>query len=104
MKKLEQPRGLVINFSPSPRQYEVWKALQGGVCDKCGAPLKLEITGHDKQGHPIHEAVCSLCGNTDIPELVLAGGSARRGKVIFRLRMDCFKLSKIPWCAHGYCA
>ena len=79
MRKLEQPRGLVINFNPSPKQYKVWQTLQGGVCDKCGAPLELKLTGHDHQGHPIHEAVCSLCGNTDIPELVLAGGSARRG-------------------------
>lgn len=76
MRKLEQPRGLVINFNPSPKQYKVWQALQGNCCDKCGGSLELKATKHDSQGHPIYEAVCSLCGNTDIPELVLAGGSA----------------------------
>lgn len=80
MRKLEQPRGLVINFSPSPKQYKVWQALQGGVCDKCGGKLELKVVGYDKYGHPIHEPVCSKCGNTDIAELVLAGGSAGGGK------------------------
>ena len=102
MRRLEQPRGLVINFSPSPKQYKVWQALQGGVCDKCGGTLKLKVTGHDKMGHPIHEAVCSRCGNTDIPEIVLAGGSARRGKELFGVCMDNFKLPKISRSTYGY--
>lgn len=103
MRKLEQPRGLVINFSPSPKQYKVWQALQGGVCDKCGGTLKLKVTGHDKMGHPIHEAVCSHCGNTDIPEIVLAGGSARRGKgSIHKLfSINTIRIQKIKRCPRG---
>ena len=80
MKKLERPEGLVINFSPSSKQYMVWNALQGNRCDKCGGQLSMELTGYDKQGHPIHEPTCKNCKNTDIPELILAGGSAGGGK------------------------
>lgn len=58
----------------------VWNALQGNRCDKCGGELSLELTGYDKQGHPIHEPTCKKCGNTDIPELILAGGAAGGGK------------------------
>lgn len=80
MKKLQRPDGLVINFSPSSKQYMVWNALQGNRCDKCGGELSMELTGYDKQGHPIHEPTCKNCKNTDIPELILAGGSAGGGK------------------------
>lgn len=80
MKKLEQPRGLTINFSPSAKQYAVWQALQGNRCDHCGGTLEMKANGVDKNGHTIWTPTCSKCGNTDIPELILMGGSAGGGK------------------------
>lgn len=76
MAKLERPRGLTINFKPSERQYELWNALEPGVCDKCHGKLEMRPNGVDAKGHTIFHAVCSKCGNTDIPELILGGGSA----------------------------
>lgn len=82
MKKLERPEGLVINFSPSSKQYILWNSLQGNRCDKCGGQLEMKLSGYDKQGHPMHEATCVECGNTDIPELILGGGAAGGGKCL----------------------
>ena len=80
MAKLERPRGLTINFKPSFRQYEVWKALQPNYCDKCGGTLVIKPCGFDKNGNEIFHPVCKDCGNTDIAEQVLCGGSAGGGK------------------------
>lgn len=80
MAKLERPRGLTINFSPSERQYELWNALQPNRCDKCGGSLEMRPNGVDAKGHPIYKATCTKCGNTDIPEQILGGGSAGGGK------------------------
>lgn len=33
-----------------------------------------------KTGSPVYEATCTKCGNTDIPEIILGGGSAGGGK------------------------
>lgn len=82
MRKLEAPRGLRIEFSPSSKQYEVWQALQGNRCDKCGGDLVMKPDGKDKNGHTIWVPTCSKCGNTDIPELILMGGSAGGGKAL----------------------
>lgn len=79
MAKLERPRGLTINFKPSERQYELWKALQPGVCE-CGGKLEMRPNGTDANGHTIYKATCTKCGSTDIPEQILGGGSAGGGK------------------------
>ena len=80
MKKLIAPKGLVINFSPSERQLEMWNALQPNRCDRCGGHLIMKHTHNDEKGYPVYEPTCESCGNTDIPERVLAGGSAGGGK------------------------
>ncbi len=81
MAKLERPRGLTINFSPSERQYELWNALQPNRCDKCGGTLEMRPNGIDAKGHTIYKATCTKCGNTDIPEQILGGGAAGGGKM-----------------------
>lgn len=80
MAKLERPRGLTINFKPSERQYEVWNALQPARCDKCGGKIEMRPYGIDSRGHKMYRATCTQCGNTDIPEIILGGGSAGGGK------------------------
>ena len=80
MSKLERPRGITINFSPSERQYELWNALQPNRCDKCGGELEMRPNGVDAKGHTIYQATCAKCGNTDIPEQILGGGAAGGGK------------------------
>lgn len=80
MARLEQPRGLRINFKPSERQYELWNALQPNRCDKCGGELEMREAGTDAHGHIVYKATCKSCGTTDIPEQILGGGSAGGGK------------------------
>lgn len=80
MARLEKPKGLNITFKPSERQYELWNSLQPNHCDKCGGKLVMKPNGFDKNGHQIYQATCEKCGNTDIPEQVLGGGSAGGGK------------------------
>lgn len=80
MKRLEAPN-LTINFAPSPKQLELWNALQPNRCDKCGGTLVMRLCGKDeKTDMPIYEPTCSVCGNTDIPEIILGGGAAGGGK------------------------
>lgn len=38
--------------------------------------------GKDIKGHTMYRAVCTKCGNTDIPEQILGGGSAGGGKAL----------------------
>ena len=81
MKRLIEPQGLQIKFSPSYEQYKVWEALEPDYCDVChNHGLELKQTGRDAHGNPIHEAVCKHCGNTNICENVLQGGAAGGGK------------------------
>lgn len=62
------------------RQYELWNALQPNRCDKCGGTLEMRPCGFDREGHEVFKPTCSQCGNTDIPEQILGGGSAGGGK------------------------
>ena len=80
MARLEQPRGLKIDFRPSERQYELWNALQPNRCEYCGGTLTMKPNGTDAKGHAVYKATCSKCGSTDIPEQILGGGSAGGGK------------------------
>lgn len=80
MARLEQPRGLKIDFRPSERQYELWNALQPNRCEYCGGTLTMKPNGTDAKGHVVYKATCSKCGSTDIPEQILGGGSAGGGK------------------------
>lgn len=80
MKKLVEPKSLHINYQPSERQYELWKCLQPNYCNKCGGKITLRQSGHDNRGNPLYKAVCNDCGNDNIPQKILAGGSAGGGK------------------------
>lgn len=79
MARLEKPKGLKIDFKPSARQLELWYALQPNSCDKCHGELEMKPNGFDKNGHQVYQPTCKKCGNTDIAEMLLGGGSARRG-------------------------
>lgn len=76
---LKAPQNLRIDFAPSERQYEVWKTLQP-ECPECGGEIIQRQNGYDRNGNPTYEPVCSQCGLTDIPQIVLSGGAAGGGK------------------------
>lgn len=82
MARLEKPRGLKITFAPSARQYGVWDALRPDHCDRCGGTIEMKPNGYDRNGHQVYIPACSKCGNTNIPEQVLMGGSAGGGKAV----------------------
>lgn len=76
---LKAPQNLHIDFKPSPRQYEVWKALQP-ECPYCGGKIVQQPCGIDRNGQPLYEAACSKCGEKNIPQVILSGGAAGGGK------------------------
>ena len=80
MMKLVEPKSLNIKYEPSAKQYELWKCLQPNYCNKCGGKIYLRVVGEDKRGNPLYKAVCDDCGNDNIPQKILAGGSAGGGK------------------------
>lgn len=91
MKRLVEPRGLRIDFRPSQKQYLVWEHLQPNYCPKCHHEgLEMKRVGEDKFGNPIHKAVCSHCGNVNIPQQILIGGAAGGGKSML---ISCFLIS-----------
>lgn len=70
---------MTINFQPSRKQMEVWKALQP-ECPECGGEIIQVPFGTDKYGRPIYHPQCSKCKATDIPQFILCGGAAGGGK------------------------
>lgn len=78
MAKLKAPV-LNINFQPSKKQFEVWKALQP-ECPECGGEIIQVPYGKDKYGHVTYHPQCSKCQTLDIPQFILCGGAAGGGK------------------------
>lgn len=78
-QKLKIPVGLKVNFKPSEKQFVLWKALQP-ECHICGSEIVQELKGKDHLGNEIYAPTCSKCKNENIPQMILAGGSAGGGK------------------------
>lgn len=77
--KLIAPKGMKYIFTPSERQYELWKALQP-ECDLCGGEVIKVLRGTDPRGNELFDFQCSCCKTKDIPQIVLGGGAAGGGK------------------------
>ncbi|MDR1090097.1 MAG: phage terminase large subunit [Prevotella sp.] len=77
---LKPPKNLVIDFAPSPRQYELWKLLQPDYCPHCGGHIEQVLIGHNSQGNPQYKPQCASCKIQDLPQLILGGGAAGGGK------------------------
>lgn len=78
--KLRPPRCLRINFSPSPRQYGLWKLLQPDFCPVCGGGIEQVLIAHDPNGNPQYRPQCKECHTSNLPQLIAAGGAAGGGK------------------------
>lgn len=97
MAKLVAPKNLIINFQPSPKQYEVWKALMP-ECHLCGGKIEQVEYGKDPNGQPLYKPICSKCGNDNIPQSILCGGAAGGGKTFLAmswLGMMCIKYEDV---------
>lgn len=77
--KLIPPKNLTINFTPSPKQYELWKLLQP-ECHLCGGKIEQKRIGYDANKNPQYKPYCISCDNTNVSQLILGGGSAGGGK------------------------
>jgi hypothetical protein len=77
-RKLIPPQNLNIDFSPSPRQFELWKLLQP-ECPVCGGKIVQRLVGLDQNDNQQFKPVCSTCQNSNIPQLILGGGAAGGG-------------------------
>ena len=96
-KKLVPPENLNIDFAPSPKQYELWKLLQP-ECPTCGGEVSQKLIGYDVGGNPQYKPYCSKCLNTNIPQMMLGGGSAGGGKSYLAsiwLVSSCFRFENI---------
>ncbi|MGL5690413.1 MAG: phage terminase large subunit [Bacteroidales bacterium] len=78
--KLRAPSNIIIDFAPSPKQYELWKLLQPDYCPLCEGNIEPKLVGYDAQMNPQYKPTCCDCGNTDLPQLILGGGAAGGGK------------------------
>lgn len=78
---LYPPMNLNFNFSPSNRQMELWQALQPNSCDKCGGEIIRKSTTDIRSVTGTIPA-CAKCGNENIPQVILGGGSAGGGKML----------------------
>ena len=79
LRKLQAPDNLHIDFTPSPKQYELWKLLQP-ECPKCGGAVRQQLVGYDANHNAQYKPFCYQCGNSNIPQLILGGGAAGGGK------------------------
>lgn len=70
---LKAPGNIKIDFSPSAKQYEVWKNLQP-ECPLCGGNVTQVQNGVDRNGNPTYTSVCENCGNDNIPQIILGRG------------------------------
>lgn len=80
VNRLKAPRNLRIDFSPSPRQYELWKLLQPNCCPHCGGEIEQVLAGYDPQRNPQYRPRCVKCHSQNLPQLILGGGAAGGGK------------------------
>ena len=78
--RLVPPEKLVINFQPSPRQYELWKLLQPDYCPHCGGKIIQVEIGRDDKGNVKYKPQCDTCHPQDLPQIILGGGAAGGGK------------------------
>lgn len=77
---LKPPKNLVIDFKPSPKQYQLWKLLQPDFCPHCGGHIIQVQIGYDIHGNPQYKPQCDTCGSQNLPQLILGGGAAGGGK------------------------
>ncbi|MFR9543936.1 MAG: phage portal protein, partial [Rikenellaceae bacterium] len=61
-KKLVAPESLLIDFAPSPKQYELWKLLQPD-CPICSGEIAQRHIGYDAGGNAQYTPYCANCGN-----------------------------------------
>lgn len=80
VNRLKAPKNLRIDFSPSPRQYELWKLLQPNCCPHCGGEIEQVLVGYDPQRNPQYRPQCKHCKAQNLPQLILGGGAAGGGK------------------------
>ena len=80
VNRLKAPKNLRIDFSPSPRQYELWKLLQPNYCPHCGGEIEQVLVGYDQQHNPQYRPQCRHCKAQNLPQLILGGGAAGGGK------------------------
>lgn len=78
--QLKEPKNITINFSPSPKQYELWKYLQPDYCPHCGGKIVQVEAGINREGKMMYKPACGTCHTTELPQLILGGGAAGGGK------------------------
>ncbi|RHH07891.1 hypothetical protein DW228_18330 [Bacteroides fragilis] len=78
--RLKAPKNLKIDFSPSPKQYELWRLLQP-ECHVCGGEIQQKLIGYDANMNPQYKPYCTKCGNQNVAQLILGGGAAGGGKM-----------------------
>lgn len=88
---LKAPKNLVINFQPSPRQYELWKLLQPDFCPHCGGHIEQKLIGHDAKGNPQYKPQCDSCGSQNLAQLILGGGAAGKRLHLPAYMVTCSK-------------